>query len=159
MTQVPEKAKPFVAFVCVCGLACLLFGMLPWRTSDGLEFACYIVLTAVASGLKAILPGFEGTLSVNFVFFLVGICNMTLPETLALGVTAAVVQCYWRATKRMHVVHFLFNLSQVAIAISAAYLTYSSVSALRHGHSPVALLLAAIVFFLLNTFPVATVVA
>ncbi len=159
MTQVPEKAKPFVAFVCVCGLACLLFGMVPWRTSDGLEFACFVLLTAIASGLKAILPGFEGTLSVNFVFFLVGICNMTLPETLALGVTAAVVQCYWRATKRLHVVHFLFNLSQVAIAISAAFVTYHSVSALRHGHSPVALLLAAIVFFLLNTFPVATVVA
>lgn len=159
MAEVPKKAKPFVAVVCAGGLACLLLGMLPWRSSNTLEFVCFLALTAIASALKVVLPGFEGTVSVNFVFVLVGICNMTLSETLVLGATAAIVQCYWHATKRLHLIHFLFNLSQVAIAITAAYWVYRSVFFLLHGRMAIALLLAAIVYFLLNTFPVATVVA
>ncbi len=133
--------------------------MYHWHASDTLQFACYLILTAVASGLKVVLPGFEGTVSVNFVFFLLGLCNLTLPETLALGITAAVVQCYWNATRRMHLVHFLFNLSQVAIAITASYWAYRSWFLLVHGGYAIAILLATIVFFFLNTFPVATVVA
>ncbi len=159
MAEVPPKAKPFVAAVCAGGLVCLLWGALSWRSSDGLEFACYVVLTAIASGFKAVLPGFESTVSVNFVFFLLGICNMTLPETLVLGITAAVVQCYWRATKRLHVIHFLFNLSQVAIAITGAYWTYRACFFLLHGRTAIALLLATLTYFLLNTLPVATVVS
>ncbi len=159
MAQVSEKARPFVALVCAVGLACLFLGMYHWHASDTLQFACYLILTAVASGLKVVLPGFEGTVSVNFVFFLLGLCNLTLPETLALGITAAVVQCYWNATRRMHLVHFLFNLSQVAIAITASYWAYRSWFLLVHGGYAIAILLATIVFFFLNTFPVATVVA
>ncbi len=159
MAEVPTKAKPFVAAVCAGGLVCLLWGAISWQSSDGLKFACYVALTAIASGFKAVLPGFESTVSVNFVFFPLGICNMTLPETLVLGITAAVVQCYWRATKRLHAIHFLFNLSQVAIAITGAYWMYRASSWLLHGRSAIALLLAAITFFLLNTLPVATVVA
>lgn len=159
MAEVPDKAKPFVACVCAAGLACLLLGMFPWHSSDTWEFACYLALTAIASALKVVLPGFEGTVSVNFVFVLVGVCSMTLSETLVFGIAAAIVQCYWKATKRLHVIHFVFNLSQVAIAITAAYWVYRSVFAFLHGRTAIALLLAAIVYFLLNTFPVATVVA
>jgi len=159
MAEVPTKAKPFVAAVCAGGLLCLLSGAIFWRGSDSLQFVCYLVLTVVASGFKAVLPGFESTVSVNFVFFLLGMCNMTLPETLVLGAAAAVVQCYWKATKRLHVVHFLFNLSQVAIAITGAYWIYRACLLLLHGRTAIALLLAAITYFLLNTLPVATVVA
>jgi len=159
MTGVPEKARPFVACVCAAGVACLLLGTFPWQSSDTLEFICYLALTAIASALKVVLPGFEGTVSVNFVFVLVGIGSMTLSETLAFGVAAAVVQCYWKATKRLHVIHFLFNLSQVAIAITAAFWLYHSLLVALHGHAAIGLLVAAITYFFLNTFPVATVVA
>ncbi len=159
MAEVPDKAKPFVACVCAAGLACLVLGMHPWHSSDTLEFVCYLALTAIASALKVVLPGFESTVSVNFVFVLVGVCSMTLSETLAFGIAAAVVQCYWKATRRLHVIHFIFNLAQVAIAITAAYWVYRSVFGLLHGRTAIGLLLAAIVYFLLNTLPVATVVA
>jgi putative nucleotidyltransferase with HDIG domain len=159
MAEVPDKAKPFVACVCAVGMACLLLGMLPWHSSDTLEFVCYVALTAIASALKVVLPGFEGTVSVNFVFVLVGIGSMTLSETLVFGIAAAIVQCYWKATRRLHVIHFIFNLSQVAIAITAAYWLYRFASVLLHGRTAIGLLLAAIVYFLLNTLPVATVVA
>lgn len=150
----------FVALVCVLGAVCLAVGMHPWQSSDLVQFACYLVLTAIASGLKVILPGFEATVSVNFVFFLLAVCNLSLSEALALGATAALVQCYWKATQRLRLVHFGFNLSQITLAIFAAFWTYRLLLAgPLHGRSLIALLVSSIAYFLFNTWPVATVVA
>ncbi len=149
----------FVALVCTMGAVSIGVGMYPWHSSDLVQFACYLVLTAVASGMKVILPGFEATVSVNFIFFLLAICNLSLSEALALGATAALVQCYWKATQRLRFVHFGFNLSQITLAIFAAYWTYRFSTASLHGHALIALLISSIAYFLLNTWPVATVVA
>src|SRR5215831_4199845 len=84
MTGIPTRVRPFVFLVCAAGVFCLVSGILPWRTSHSLLFASYLLLTVIASALKTVLPGSEGTVSVGFVFFLVGICNMTISETLSL---------------------------------------------------------------------------
>jgi putative nucleotidyltransferase with HDIG domain len=160
MAAVPTRARPFWLLVCLAGAVGLVAGMVPWRSSQqNLLFACYLVLTAVASALKAVRPGLEGTVSLNFVFFFVGICSMTLSETLALVVLATVVQCFWRR-KALHFVHFAFNLAQVAVAITGAYWTYRVfLDHVFHGRAPIPLLVAAVVYFFLNTIPVATVIA
>lgn len=160
MSGIPGRARPFVFLVCAFGALSLLTGALPWRSSHSFLFPSYLLLTVVASALKTVLPASEGTVSVNFVFFLVGICNMTISETLALAVVATIVQCFWRTKKRLSFVHFAFNLSQVSLAITAAYWTYVVLfSHVFHSRAPLPLLVAAIVYFLLNSFPVATVVA
>jgi putative nucleotidyltransferase with HDIG domain len=146
--------------MCAAGALCLLAGVLPWHGSGSLLFPSYLLLTIAASALKTVLPGSEGTVSVNFVFFLVGICNMTLSETLALAAVATVVQCFWRARKRLSFIHFAFNLAQLSLAITAAYWTYVVLfSHVFHSRAPLPLLVASIVYFLLNSVPVATVVA
>ncbi|HEY1939305.1 MAG TPA: HD domain-containing phosphohydrolase [Candidatus Angelobacter sp.] len=160
MAGIPTRARPFVFLVCAIGFICLLTGILPWRASYSLLFPSYLLLTIVASTLKTVLPGTEGTVSVSFVFFLVGICNMTISETLSLVVLCTVVQCFWHTKKRTSIVHFAFNLSQLSLAITAAYWTYVELfTHVFHSKAPLPLLLAAIVFFLLNSVPVATVVA
>jgi len=138
----------------------MLLGLLPWHSSKSLLFPSYLLLTIVASALKTVLPGSEGTVSVNFVFFLVGICNMTISETLTLVAIATVVQCFWRAKKRLSFIHFAFNLSQLALAIIASYWTYTFLlQHVFHARVPLPLLVASIVYFLFNSIPVATVVA
>jgi putative nucleotidyltransferase with HDIG domain len=160
MAGVPTRARPFVFLVCAGGVLCLLTGSYPWHSSHSLLFPSYLLLTVVASALKTVLPGSEGTVSVNFVFFLVGICGMTISETLALAVVATVVQCFWRTKKRLSFIHFAFNLAQLSLAITAAYWTYIVLFAhVFHSKAPLPLLVAAIVFYLLNSIPVATVVA
>jgi putative nucleotidyltransferase with HDIG domain len=160
MVDVQQRVRGFVALVCASGAVCIGLGMFPWHSSDLIQFLCYLALTAVASGLKVILPGFEATVSVNFVFFLLAVCNLSLSEALALAATAALVQCYWKATKRLRFVHFGFNLSQITLAVAAAYGTYGLLTrTVLHGHTLIALLLASIGYFLFNTWPVATVVA
>ena len=160
MSGIPGRARPFVFLVCAFGALSLLTGVFPWQSSHTLLFPTYLLLTIVASALKTVLPASEGTVSVNFVFFLVGICNMTISETLALALVATLVQCFWRTKKRLSFVHFAFNLSQVSLAITAAYWTYVVLlTRVFHARPPLPLLVAAIVFFLLNSIPVAAVVA
>ena len=138
----------------------MLLGIFPWHSSQSLLFPSYLLLTIVASALKTVLPGSEGTVSVNFVFFLVGICDMTISETLALVAVATAVQCFWRAKKRLSFIHFAFNLSQLALAIIASYWIYTFLlQHVFHARVPLPLLVASIVYFLLNSIPVATVVA
>lgn len=149
-----------MAVICVLGTICIVRGMYPWHSSDAVQFGCYLLLTAIASGLKVVLPGFEATVSVNFIFFLLAICNLSLSEALTVGITATVVQCYWNATSRMRPLHFGFNLSQVVLAITAAYGTYAFLSQrVLHGRGLIALLLSTLVYFVFNTIPVATVVS
>ena len=88
MVDVQQRVRGFVALVCASGAVCIGLGMFPWHSSDLIQFLCYLALTAVASGLKVILPGFEATVSVNFVFFLLAVCNLSLSEALALAATA-----------------------------------------------------------------------
>ena len=159
MSDVQKRVRMFVALVCALGAVSIAVGMYPWHSSNWIQFGCYLVLTAVASGMKVILPGFEATVSVNFIFFLLAICNLSLSEALALGATAALVQCYWKATQRLRFVHFGFNLSQITLAVFAAYWTFRFVERSLHGHALIALLISSIAYFLLNTWPVATVVA
>ena len=159
MAGVQQRVRLFVTLVCATGVLCLVAGMYRWHSTDLVQFACYLVLTAVASGLKVVLPGFEATVSVNFIFFLLAFCNLSLPEALALGATAALVQCYWRATQRLRLVHFGFNLSQITLAIITSYWTYRLLVAGLHGRALIALLASSITYFLFNTWPVATVVA
>ena len=153
------KLRFFVACVCTLGIACMGFGMIPWRHTDIVQFVCYLILTAVASGWKVRLPGFEASLSASLVLFVVSICNMSISETLTLGVTAAAIQYCWRA-KKYSAVQILFNVSQIAIALTAAYWTYSFLMrSVLHGHALIALLAASTSYFVLNSVPVAIAVS
>src|SRR5215471_3271353 len=159
MAGVPTRARPFVFLVCACGALCLATAMVPWHSGNRWLFASYFALTALASALKIVLPGLEGTVSVNLVFFLVGVCTMTLSETLALAVIATAVQCFWRR-KWLSVIHVAFNLGQLAMAITVAYWTYTFfLGRVFHGRAPLALILATMVYFFLNTIFVAAVIA
>ena len=160
MAGIPTRAWPFVLFVCALGAFCIATSTVPWQTSHSLLFPSYLVLTALASALKTVMPGVEGTVSVNFVFFLVAVCNMTLSETLGLALIATLVQSFWKMRTKFNFFRFAFNLSQVAIAITAAHWTYGILY--RHffqGRPPVPLLIATVVYFFFNTIPVATVIA
>ena len=113
----------------------------------------------LASSLKVSLPGIEGTLSVNFLFTLVGILEMSLPETLLIGLVSTLAQFYWRPARKLQPVQLVFNLSQVTVCSAAAYGAYRLTSVyLLHGAGPLALLAAAITHFACNTTAMSTII-
>ena len=70
-----------------------------WQSADLTRFLCYLAVAVLASGLKVQLPGIDGTMSVNFLFILLGVMELSLPETLVIGCTATLVQSVWHSAE------------------------------------------------------------
>src|SRR5262252_9163232 len=152
-------ARAFIAGMLLCGAFVCALAFAHWQTSEPVKFACYLLATLLASSLKVGMPGIEGTLSVNFLFTLLGILELSLPETLAIGLASTLAQFYWKPARRLKHVQLVFNLSQVTLSSAAAYGTYKFVVVhILHAPGPLALLAAAIVHFGVNTTAISTVI-
>jgi putative nucleotidyltransferase with HDIG domain len=157
----PDKrqfgASPFIAGMVLAALGSFSFAFAHWHSSDAVKFVCYMVAALLASPLKVSLPG--GTLSVNFLFTVLGILELSLPETLLIGLVSTLGQFYWRPARRLQLVQLLFNLSQVTVSGAAAYGAYQFVSIhVLHGPGPLALVVAAVTHFVVNTLATSTII-
>ena len=88
--------RGFIAVVVLCGTSVLTYTVLHGSSHSPLKFFCYLVIALVASRLKVNLPGITGSMSVNFLFLLLGVLELSFAETMALGCAAVVVQCFDR---------------------------------------------------------------
>ncbi len=157
------KVRPSVAYISLitsAGAASLCYSLLHWRTDDWPRFIFYSAIALIASRMKVTLPGVTGTLSMNFLFVLVGIAELSLGETMVMGCLAMLAQCLLRTKQRPQPVQVLFSVASMAWSILPAYAAYhSTLLPSRSLDQPLMLLLAAGVFFLTNTFSVAFVIA
>src|SRR5258708_35351530 len=96
------KAKLFVAATVSAGILLLGTALMHWQSADLVRFSCYALIAILASVLKVRLPGIDGTMSVNFLFILLGIMELSLHETLIIGCTAGLVQGLWRTLPTPH---------------------------------------------------------
>jgi putative nucleotidyltransferase with HDIG domain len=152
-------ARAFIAGLALAGAVCLALAFSHWQSSDPLKFACYLIAALLASSLKVSLPGIEGTLSVNFLFTLLGILELSLPETLIIGLASTLAQFYWRPARRVKLVQLVFNLSQVTVSSAVAYGAYKLVMIyVIHAPGPLALLVAAVTHFGCNTAAMSTII-
>ncbi|HZI57912.1 MAG TPA: HD domain-containing phosphohydrolase [Verrucomicrobiae bacterium] len=154
-----KQARFFLYTVCLAGLATIIYGGIVWKIDDPAKFGAYLLTAMLASQLKVELPEITGTISVNFLFILIGIAELGFSETLILGCSAILVQCLV-TRRRPRVEQVLFNVSSAAVAIAVAYFVYHGPLHTRlHPNSAFLLMLSAAVYFLLNTLPVATIIA
>lgn len=152
-TRVYIAGMVLAAFA-LCGLA-----FSHWHSSDEIKFLCYLAAAMAAAMFKVTLPGIEGTLSVFYIFTLVGVLEMSLPETLLIGVVSTLAQFYWKPARQLKLVQLVFNLSQVTVSSGAAYGVYKLVSIyVLHAPGPLALLFAAIAYYLCNTAAMSTII-
>src|SRR5215467_741855 len=86
-------AKLFITLVVMGGFATLIYGGIHQSSKNIAEFICYLGIAILASRLKVNLPGITGTLSVNFLFILIGVLELSFTETLILGAVSMVAQC------------------------------------------------------------------
>src|SRR5256885_17169755 len=68
----PLGARMFIALIVLSGMATLVYGGVHQNSNNIAEFICYVGIAILASRLKVNLPGITGTLSVNFLFILIG---------------------------------------------------------------------------------------
>jgi signal transduction histidine kinase len=110
--------------------------------------------------MKVRLPGIFGTLSVNYLFILLGITDMTSGGAIAIGCGSALMQCLWNAKTRVRPVQAAFSTMDVAIAVTGSYLFYHwpLVQKLNHG-MPLALMVSSLLYFGMNTAGIAAVIS
>ena len=88
-------AKLYISLIVSAGLATLIYGGVHQSSKNIAEFICYLGIAILASRLKVNLPGITGTLSVNFLFILIGILELSFSETLILGAVSMLAQCLY----------------------------------------------------------------
>src|SRR5581483_7610491 len=106
--QLNWQARLYIVFISLSGLTCLLHAN--WDMDHLFRFACYLVVCILASGMKVNLPGILGTMSVNFLFILIGILDMSAGQTLLMGCLGALVQCVWKPKSGIRPVQTIFSV-------------------------------------------------
>jgi len=151
-------AQLFIGGMAAAALGCFYIALSNWQSMDPVKFFCYLAVALLASSLKIKLPGINGTMSVNFLFILLGVLEMSFAETLVIGFAAVLVQSYWKSSN-LKSIHVLFNLSQLPVGTAASYVAYQLFTTHGlHRSDPLALLLVAITYFAFNTFAMATII-
>jgi diguanylate cyclase (GGDEF)-like protein/putative nucleotidyltransferase with HDIG domain len=152
-------AEVFIAAMALAALGCFYVALSHWQSTDPTKFFCYLVVALLASSLKIKLPGINGTMSVNFLFILLGVLEMSFGETVVIGFAAVLVQSYWKSSKSLKPIHVVFNLSQLPVGTAASFGVYRLVTTHGlHPNAPLALLLVAITYFAFNTLAMATII-
>ena len=154
----PAGAKAFIGLVVFAGTATLLYGAIHQSSKNIAEFICYLGIAILASRLKVTLPGITGTLSVSFLFILVGILELSFSETLILGAVSMLAQCLY--PDRPKAIQVTFNICAGSVSTALAYAVYHDpVSNLLIDNHPLLLLVAASTYFIANAGSIAAVIS
>jgi diguanylate cyclase (GGDEF)-like protein/putative nucleotidyltransferase with HDIG domain len=155
MSAVP---RVFIAIVVACGLAVLTYAaVLHGKSQNPVKFFCYLVIAIAASRLKVNLPGITGTMSVNFLFVLAGVLELSLAETMALGCAAVLVQCI--SVEKPVPVQVAFNVCSTSLAIASTFFLYRYSLIHTSANPSTMLFLSACIYFITNTFPIAIIIS
>src|SRR5437899_2430398 len=92
-SAMPLAARLYIGIVVGSGMWAMVHALSLWQSDDIYRFVCYLAVAVVVSMLKVNIPGFKGTMSVNFLFILIGVSEMTLAETMVLGCLGTLAQC------------------------------------------------------------------
>src|SRR3981081_3963044 len=154
----PAGAKAFIGLMVFAGTATLLYGAIHQSSKNIAEFICYLGIAILASRLKVALPGITGTLSVSFLFILVGILELSFSETLILGEVSMLAQCLY--PDRPKAIQVTFNICAGSVSTALAYLVYHDpLSSVLLDNKPLLLLIAASTYFIANAGSIATVIS
>jgi hypothetical protein len=115
-------ARLYIGAILAGGVACFAHAMAGWNCRHPLQYLCLLAVALPASTLKVFLPGVTGTISVSYVFVLLGMLDFSYPETVLLACLAMFVQSLWRARHHPKMLRASFNLASTAIAVSVGFL-------------------------------------
>src|SRR5437016_14641051 len=117
MLPTSMKARVYIGITLLGGLLSLSLGLFHGQWTEPSRYICYLVLALLASGMKVSLPSVHGTMSVIFLFILIGVRELTLEQFLFMGVLATVIQCSWTAVSWPHPVTFAFNFASMSSVV------------------------------------------
>src|SRR5229473_3982842 len=126
----PSLAKAYIAMIAAAAATVLTVVSYRWNPENLGRFFLFFALAMVGSAMKIRLPGFKTTISINFVFILIGIALFNFSETVLIGLGGALVQSLWKTQTRPKLVQVLFNVACLTVCAAAAFWTSHAVPAM-----------------------------
>ena len=158
--KMPNLAKAYIAMIAALATTVLALVASRWNPENLVHFVQFFALTMLASAMKIRLPGFKTTISINFVFVLIGIALLSFGETVLIGLGGALVQSLWKTQQRPKLVQVLFNGACLTVCTAAAFWASHRVPAMLGLNSMAAMMvLGASVYVVLNTGLVSLVIS
>jgi putative nucleotidyltransferase with HDIG domain len=140
------------AFLFGHGIWSMLQGPWIWTVDHQGRYLFYLAIALLASAVKIQLPSVTGTMSISFLFVLIGVAEFSLGETLLMGCLGMAVQTIYHAKKRPRAVQVTFSLASMACSVQIAYAAYRLLGLQST-------ILSAAAFFVANTLFIAAVIA
>jgi diguanylate cyclase (GGDEF)-like protein/putative nucleotidyltransferase with HDIG domain len=151
-------ARAFVGVTIAAGMATLLQAAIRPSSKNIAEFICYLGIAILASRLRVTLPGITGTLSVNFLFILVAIVELSYSEAMTLGAVSMLAQTLY--PNQPSAIQLTFNVCAGAVSTALAFLVYHNALVNEFISSrPLILCLAASTYFFANAGCIAAVIS
>jgi len=158
--KMPSPAKIYIALIASIATAALAVAAYQWKPANLGQFVLFFALAMVASTMKIRLPGLKTSISLNFVFILLGIALFSFSETVLIGLGGALVQSLWRPLHRPKAVQIFFNGACLTVCSAAAFWAAHALPALLGASSAAAMMtVGACVYVLLNTGMVSLVIS
>jgi len=126
-----------------------LLGLGQSAGSDPIRFAGFLVAAALAGFLQIRLRGLATRLSVRFFVLLIGLPMLSWPEVAVIACLSAIVESLVWTTPRPTATSTALNGAAAVLATSTAYAIYHIPG---KASSPLLMVLAAIVYFSVNSF-------
>jgi hypothetical protein len=156
----PSLAKAYITMIAIAAVTVLTVVAVRWNPESFLRFLLFFTLAMVASAMKIRLPGFKTTISINFVFILIGLVLFSFGETVLIGLGGALVQSLWKTQSRPKPLQVFFNAACLTVCTAAAFWVSHAVPAMLGLSSMTAVMvLGAGVYLLLNTGLVSLVIS
>jgi hypothetical protein len=155
MTLLSTKTKMLVGFVVFFGVGILLQVPLTWGHPSYGRFAGTLLVALFASRLKVSLPRLTGSMAVNLPFILLALSELSLAEALLITGASTLAQCLWSESSQQKPIKIIFNVGVTLMAAQAAWFTMQATAP----NSGLGLSLGALAYLLVNTIPVAAIIA
>ena len=161
MNLLSLPARIYVWIIGLIGSAVAISNLLRWESMDLIRFACFFLVALFAAGLRVgVSNGNGAAMPINILFVLIGIMELSLPETIVIAAATTAIQCLQVLKGPSRNFLTFFNVSSIATATWIAHLVYFHPQLnFDIASTPVRLITAATIFYLFNTFPVAAVIS
>ena len=113
-------------------MATVVWASVNWYSPDLFKFAGLLTIAAFSFGARITVPGAAGSLPLTFVFVLVGVLDLTGPETIVLAGLLTLGRCLWNQPSRPQAEQVLFNVAIMALGAAAATWVYHAPWMLTH---------------------------
>ena len=156
----PSLAKAYIAMIAAAAATVLTVVSYRWNPENLGRFFLFFALAMIGSAMKIRLPGFKTTISINFVFILIGIALFSFGETVLFGLGGALVQSLWKTQTRPKLVQVLFNAACLTVCTAAAFgASHGALAMLGLNSLAAMMVLGACVYVVMNTGLVSLVIS